>query len=206
MKTYPLLGATLIGFLTVSQFVFAKPDLSSWKASYQYEANGEYEAAAAVLTDQLALPSAKELTLLRTGWLHYQQGNYNDAIAAYQQALKLNADSIDTLLGLTLPLMAQLRYKDVAYYSEQVLVKDPWNFIAHSRLLWCRLQLKQWPEMQQQAYALAKHYPSQIEGWLYLARAEAWLGDSKAAYVHYQHVLRLSPDNVEALHYLNQAH
>jgi len=176
-----------------------------WTKSYALEAKGEYKEAAALIEPLLnGGGDSAEFALLRYGWLNYLLRNHNDAVRSYEKALRLNPDSIDARLGLTLPLLAQQRWKEVARYAKQVLQISPWDFTAHTRLLVSEEGRRKWTVMKKHASDLAAHYPSSATPWVYLARAEAWLGDHEAAKRAYVRVLRRIPAHLEANAYLNK--
>ncbi len=177
----------------------------TWAKSYALEAKGEYKEAAAVIEPFLnGGGDTAEFALLRYGWLNYLLRNHNDAIRSYEKALRLNPNSIDARLGLTLPLLVQQRWKEAARYAKQVLQRSPWNFTAHLRLLVSEEGRRKWSVMKKHASELAARYPSSATPWVYLARAEAWLGDHEAAKRAYVRVLRRIPAHLEANAYLNK--
>ncbi len=179
-------------------------NVSAWSDSYALEANGKYEKAAAAMLPLMERGDEKELATLRYGWLNYLQGNFNDAIAAYRKALKLNPRSFDARLGIALPLMAQLRWKEAMNYLEQVLGQSPHNYLAHVRLMACEEGLRKWETLARHSQTLASYYPSEATPLVYLARAYAWQGKQDLAERTYRRVLVRLPEHIEAKRYLNQ--
>ena len=176
-----------------------------FKKSYAAEAEGNYQQAAGVIEPILNRKSSvNEFVWLRYAWLHYQQRNYNDAIRAYNKAMKLNASSVEARLGITLPLLAQQRWKEAAIYSKQVVKKSPLHYIAHMRLMLSEEGQKNWKDLKNHAKVVVSYYPSEYLPYVYLARAQAWLGESENARESYQQVLVRYPDNLEALGYLGK--
>jgi len=191
-----------VALSTSSYAAHAAEKSSPWQTSYALEASGQYEQAAAVLVPFLDHSASSEFALLRYGWLNYIQGHYNDAIRAYDRALSRNTRSIDARLGVTLPLLAQQRWREAAKFSKQVIGVSPWNYTAHERLLACEEGLKQWESMAKHARDLSSHYPSSATPYVYLARAELWLGNTDKAHAAYKQVLERMPTHIEALRYL----
>lgn len=171
---------------------------SSWQRSYKFEAEGRYEHALAEIVP-LQNQNGGELAWLRSGWLLYLQGNHNDAIRAYNQAMRLNTDSVDARLGLTLPLMAQQRWNDAAYYARHVIASDPGNYAAQLRLLVCLEALGQWEELKTSAQSAGQHFPSEYLPWLYRARAHKQLRETNEARQAYAQLLMRKPEDAEAL-------
>jgi tetratricopeptide (TPR) repeat protein len=170
-----------------------------WQRSYKFETEGRYDHALAEITPLQSQAGSSELAWLRSGWLHYLQGNHNDAIRAYNQAMRLNTDSVDARLGLTLPLMAQQRWNDAAYYARHVIASDPGNYAAQLRLLVCLEALGQWDELKTSAQTASQHFPAEYLPWLYRARAHKQLRETSDMRQAYAQLLMRKPDDAEAL-------
>ncbi len=183
-----------------SSAVFAVP--SVWEQSQQFEAKGEYATAAALLEPVLQSGESKEFSYLRYGWLNYLQGRYDAAIAAYGKALQFNPQSIDAQLGMSLPLLAQLRWQEAAQHLKQVIAVSPWDYTAHVRLMIAEEGLQKWDVLAHHAAELNRRYPSDATILVYLARAHAWLGHKDKAKQSYQQVLIRIPNHIEASRYL----
>lgn len=179
--------------------IIALEETDTWSQSHQLEAKGKYKEAAALIEPFLSAGgNTAEYALLRYGWLNYLLRNHNDSVRSYEKALSLNPDSIDARLGLTLPLLAQERWKESARYAKQILQRAPWHFTAHIRLLVSEEGQRKWSVMKNHASVLAAHYPASAIPWVYLARAEAWQGDYEAAKRAYLRVQRRVPGHIEA--------
>ncbi|HHO58917.1 MAG TPA: tetratricopeptide repeat protein [Thiotrichales bacterium] len=194
LKNY--LTATLFFLLSFS----AQADESVWQKSYALQAKGDYAGAANVL--KAASTAGDEFSVLRLAYLSYLQGNYGDAIDRYQQAIDMNPESIDARLGITLPLMAQKRWKQVKHYCMQVLRQSHWHYTAHVRLMIAEEGLRNWADLASHASQLARVYPSDATALVYLARAHAWQGDTAAALTAYKQVLKRIPAHIEAGRYI----
>lgn len=62
--------------------------------------------------------------------------------------------------------------------------------------------LKQWSPLEKHASNVVAHYPSDVDAWVFLARAQRKLGNEKNAAQAYRKVVELVPDNFEAIQYL----
>jgi len=182
----------------------AKDSNSDWMNSYSLEASGDYEKAAALLLPYMHEGERSEFATLRYAWLNYLQGNFNDAARYYKKAMAQNPRSIDAKLGLTLPLMAQQRWREAARYAHQILNTAPFNYAAHIRLMACQEGLRQWPDLEKHAANLSASYPTDSSSLVYLARAYAWQGKTLLAKSIYQKVLMRIPAHIEALQYVKQ--
>ena len=202
MKIFPRTLHAALALLISCGAVFAQGGSALWQESFTLEAAGKYPQAASVLDPLLRESPNHEFALMRRAWLNYLQGKYNDALRDYNQVLALNPRSLEARLGLTLPLMAQQRWKEAAAETRKVIAVSPWDYTAHSRLLVCEEGEKSWAELSRHATDHAARYPSDATSLVYLARAEAWLGNKAKARSAYQQVLERYPAHVEAGTYL----
>ena len=115
---------------------FAHASVSElWSESYRYEAMGEYATAAQSIEPLIRHNPRHEFAVIRHGWLNYLQGKHNESIDAYKRAIDINPNSLDSLLGMTLPLLAQKRWREAANYATQVLATASWKYFAQIRLM-----------------------------------------------------------------------
>ncbi len=177
-------------------------DDSVWKRSHDMEAKGDYEGAAAIIKPWAA--SDDEYAILRYAYLKYMQGEYNESIEYYEKAIELNPKSLSAKLGITLPQIAQGRWRQVKIYTRQVLVRSDWNYTAHLRLMMAEEGTKKWHTLDKHAGKLVEIYPGDSAAYVYLARANAWQGDEPVAKAAYKEVLHRSPDHLEADTYLKE--
>lgn len=172
-----------------------------WAESYKSEAMGEYAIAAEAI-EPIIENQNNEFAVLRHGWLNYLQGKYNESIQDYKKALSINKKSLDAMLGVTLPLLAQKRWREAANYSTRVISIAPWNYYAHVRLMICEEGQNQWKTLELHAESVTQRYPTDATILVYLARAKARLGKTGEARRAYQKVLERIPSHLEATQYL----
>ncbi len=189
----------LIIFTLLGSSAHAGP--SVWADSHALQQKGEFGRAAEVLQQDPAT-RRDEYAQLRIAYLNYLGGHHNEAIHFYEQALKRNPDSIDARLGITLPLMVQQRWRQVKAQMKQLLRFAPWHYSAHIKLMIAEEALADWPALARHARSLTKAYPSDASSWVYLARANLWLGKKEQAKKAYREVLKRIPGHVEAAGYL----
>jgi tetratricopeptide (TPR) repeat protein len=173
-----------------------------WAESYRLETLTRYDEAAQVLSSVAKKESKNEFVFLRLGWLNYLRGDHNDAIDYYKTALNINNKSLDARLGLTLPLLAQQRWKEAAKYAQEALEVAPWNYYAHIRLMVAEEGMRQWQTLAKHASEVYLRYPSDATVLVYQARANRWLNNTNQAKSAYQKVLERVPGHIEALQYL----
>lgn len=175
---------------------------NAWLESYTLEAAGKYAQANAFMDSVLREAPTHEFALMRHAWLNYLQGRYNDALRDYGQVLSINPKSLDARLGLTLPLMAQQRWREAAIEARKVTAVSAWDYTANVRLMVCEEGERKWDVLAQHAGEMASRYPTDATVQVYLARAEAWLGNVRNAKLAYARVLERMPAHAEALAYL----
>lgn len=185
-----------------SIFAAATAQKSVWSKSYAYEVSKKYAEAANILVPVLKSEPDNQFLLIRLGWLYYLQTKYNESFSYYKKALELNSDSIDARLGLTLPLMAQQRWKETSIYAKEVIAMSAWDFTANTRLMTCESALQQWATLEHHALEMAKRYPADPSVIIFLARAQAMQAKKQQAIANYTLALERSPDNQEAINYL----
>ena len=97
-----------LGWAVLLLSIGAAPALAGqgpWENSYTLQAHGKYLAALQALD---AVPNngpEAAFKTLRVGWLQYLMGHYDASLAAYRKAAKADPQSLDALLGQTLPLL-----------------------------------------------------------------------------------------------------
>ena len=183
-------------------YASAQESSGPWQESYLLEAAGNYSQAAFPMEKILRESPNNEYALLRSAWLNYLQGRYNEALRGYNLVLALNPKALDARLGLTLPLLAQQRWREAALESRKVLAVSAWDYTGNVRLMVSEEGERNWEELSRHASEMALRYPSEATPLVYLARAEAWLGNTKKAKSAYAQVLERIPTHPEAMAYL----
>lgn len=202
MKRYIMLAALFSAFYLSASFAQAQEAL--WQNSYQLEKAGKYtEAIAAIAPIAVNSPDA-ELKVMRRGWLYYLLGSYNESIREYRLAIERNNKSIDARLGLTLPFIAQQRWREVEINARAALELAPNNYIALIRLAIAEEGQHDWNGMKKTSNTLVINYPSDANAFVYLARAEAGSGKRDEAIAAYIAVLSRYPGHLEATAYLKK--
>ena len=177
---------------------------AAWQSSYQFETAGKYNEAIAALDPVPANWAEAELKTLRRGWLYYLQGSYSDAIREYRLAIERNSRSIDARLGVTLPLLAQKRWREAEQSARAVLDLSPNNYTGLLRLVVALEGQRDWAPMAKAAATITSSYPSDATGFVYLARAYAWQEKRAEAVAAYQAVTVRYPGHAEAKAYIEK--
>lgn len=177
---------------------------SVWQNSYQLESAGKYTEALNAIDGVAANGADAELKLLRRGWLYYLPGRFDESIREYRLAVERNPKSIDARLGLTLPLLAAKRWREAEQAARTVLELVPNSYAGQVRLATAQEGQQDWNGMLKTANALVTSFPSDATAFVYLARANAWLGKRSEAVAAYQAVLARYPGHLEAKAYIEK--
>jgi tetratricopeptide (TPR) repeat protein len=196
MKLYVLMLATVL----VATSGVSRAD--TWSQSHELEAAGRFADAAKLFDPLLREEPDNEFARLRRAWLHYLAGEYNASQGDYKRALQANPRSLDAQIGLTLPLLAQQRWREAAIIARQALKVAPWNYYAHLRLLAAEEGERQWQTLREHSDQLHQRYPGDATILVYRARAHYWLGNMKEARHDYLQVLQRVPGHIEAGRFL----
>lgn len=176
----------------------SSPTAQAWKASYTAEAAAQFQAAVNAL-EQLPGPVREGyFASFRRGWLMYRANQFAESVAAYKLAAQLEPASIEARVALLLPLMSLNRWNDVIALGEDVLKRDPENYLALQRLAFAKYSSQHFPEAEVLYRRLIEHYPSDIEtraalGWVVLR-----MGKTKEAAALFTQVLEFSADHASA--------
>ncbi|NOQ36289.1 MAG: tetratricopeptide repeat protein [Methylococcaceae bacterium] len=179
----------------------AKAQEADWQRSYQLESYGKYSEAIAAIDVIEPKSHDGELKAIRRGWLFYLLTSYNESIREYRLAIERNNNSVDAHLGLLLPLLAQQRWREAELGANNALKLAPNNYLALLRLAIAQEGQRNWEGMHKTATQLVSAYPTDTSAYVYLARANLWLNNKKAATIAYKAVLSRYPDHLEAKTY-----
>ncbi len=169
--------------------------LKSYQKSYFYERIGDYKDAIRVLMPVYQSYPLGYTVNLRLGWLYYLWGKYENSIFHYRRAVSVLPTSAEAKLGLSLPLMAQERWKDVEVLMYQIIATDYYNYYANLRL--CTALDKQGKYYLEMVIAkkMLTLYPTSVPFLVALGRAYYNLKDYKSALETFKNALVLDPEN-----------
>jgi len=182
------------GELTPTQTPAAKV----WQASYASEASGNLPDALSALTKLPSPQRESYLASYRRGWLLYRLGRYAESAAAYQVAIGLQPAGVEARVAALAPLMALTKWQDVMLVAQELLKRDPENYMGLSRLAFAKYSLERYAEAEVVYRELVKLYPADVEmlsalGWVVLRMHK----NTDAADL-FARVLEVSPAHVGA--------
>ena len=177
---------------------------SAWQNSYALETAGKYAEALQSLETVPLNGADAELRGLRTGWLYYRLGKWDESIFAYKKAIERNPRSMDARLGEVLSLLSARRWREAENGATEALKLQPNNYIALLRLAVAQEGQSDWNGLLRTSQTMTQYYPTEYLAYLYLARANAWLGKRTDAVAAYSAVLSRYPGYLEAKAYLEK--
>lgn len=171
---------------------------SLYRESYVLEAKGDYAGASAKVRDARQASGNSYFAVVRLAWLQYLAGDYAASASAYGEAVAIDPKAIEPKIGLTLPLLAAKRWKDLDRACRDVLIADPQNASARSRLAQALYWTSNYADSSAAYQKLTAEYPSNLDYKTGLAWALLKQGRTGDARQIFQAVLIVSPDNASA--------
>ena len=170
--------------------------------SYFYESKGDYKKAIESLMPIYKTYPKGYTVNLRLGWLYYLLKNYANSEFHYNIALKIIPSSVEAMLGLSLPLMAQGRWKAVEKLMYRVLKVDYYNYYGNLRLCLALIKQKKYSIAEKVARKMLAIYPTDVKFLNYLAETLYYKGKITYAKSIFEDTLILLPSNTIAKEYL----
>ena len=194
-------------FIFLTQTLFAlsyKQIKEAYHKSFFYEKIGDYKDAVRVLMPVYkAYPNGYAVNL-RLGWLYYLMGKYDNSEYHYRKADKVISTSVESKLGLSLPLMAQERWSDAEQVLYKVIAIDYYNYYGNLRLAKVLGKEKKYKQQVAVALKMLNIYPTSVPFLVVLGEGYYHLGDLKKAEEIFKNVLILDPENLTAKGYLKK--
>ena len=190
-----------LALLCAPHLAGAAPDervAALYRASYLLEAKGDAAGALAKMGEIRALAGATYFVVVRSAWLQYLKGDFGGAVTSYREAIRWEPKAVEPKLGLTLPLLAQKRWRDLERACRDVLVLDAYNPTARARLAHALYTLGNYPDSAAAYRKLVADYPSVLDHQTGLAWALLRMGRRAEAHRLFHAVLVVSPDNANA--------
>ena len=161
----------------------------AYQQSYAAEAAGKLDEAISALGRLPAPQRESYLAHYRRGWLLYCLGRFAEAVSAYGKASALEPGSVEARVAVLLPLLAQKRWDDTAAAAQEVLRRNPENYLATLRLAFAKFSSKHFAEAEVSYRKLRVLYPADLEVRTGLAWTALRLGQQKDALTMFSEVL-----------------
>ncbi len=172
--------------------------MDAFSSSIKYEGKKNYVNAIKEIQKIYSEFNEDYLVNIRLGWLYYLNGNQDESIKYYSKASRLSDNSIEALLGLTLPYAAKKDWDKVKNIYEEILSKDPNNYTANLRLGQIYLNKQDYLNAKKMFSKVYDNYPGDYTVSLYLGWTYYYLGSYSKAQELFTDTLILYPGNESA--------
>ena len=171
--------------------------------SIRHEKNGSLDKAIESLKSIYSSNKNNYLLNIRLGWLYYQKKEYSKSMEYYSEAIKINPKSIETKLGLTLPLSAKNEWDKVKEQYLDILEIDNMDYTANLRLGQIYLQNSDYNNAKKHLEIAYNSFPSYYEPNLSLGWTYYYLGNKDKAKMLLTQALMLNEGDALAKEGLN---
>lgn len=195
-----LLPVLFVVLASIAAPAGAETDVAEqFETSFAHEARGDYAAALGSVRSVLKTEPGNYTATLRAGWMHYLRAEHEEAAVWYRKAAALAPSSIEPKLGLMLPLMAALRWKEAEAVANEVLKASPQNFLANSRLAFILFSQGKYTAAKAEYQKMTELYPGDLDMQLGMGWTLQRMGDKKGAGEWFTKILRVRRTHAGAL-------
>ncbi len=195
-----LAAITILSIFVIELFSQKEDDkVKAFNESITLATEGNYDKAISALTKIYESNKEDFLINMRLGYLNYYKGSYSESKQYYQKAVSLKKNSIDAMLGLTLPLAALKEWEEVNKLYLSILKLDENNYTANLRLGQNYLITGNYTQAKKHLEKVYGLYPSEYEANLSLGWTYYYLGNTTKAKELFVNTLMLSPNDSLAI-------
>lgn len=191
-----LAAALWLGVIPTSAAWAGDPD--AFQTSYDKERIGDVRGALDALQAVSPKTQRTYVYLLRSAWLLHLAGEHTRSVEAYQKAIAAAPQAVEPRLGLTLPLLSLRRWEDALKASDDVLGKDPRNYLARSRRAFSLYNLGRFDKAEAAYADVLRDYPADVEMRVGLAWSLLKQGKTEQARAEVEAVLEVAPRHPSA--------
>lgn len=167
----------------------------NYSDSVNCEKNGDYDGAIKYMLAIRTSPTNTYYVNVRLGWLYYSAAKYADARVAYQNAIRLNATSLEAKIGYVNVLLALGRWDEAEFQCKQVIKTDTNNYYANLKLCYSLRMQKKGASAEKLANEMLALYPSDVSFQVELGFSYLLQNNNTAAKRVFGDVLMFNPDN-----------
>lgn len=185
-------------FLFFAAQVFSQKSItkiSAFNESLEKAKDKDYKSAITSLLNVYENNKNDYLINLRLGWLYYYIGDYTTSKTYYQKAVEIKKNSIEPLLGSTLPLSYLNEWDSIKDVYKRILKIDSNNYTANLRLGQIYLNAADYKTAKGYLEKAYNQSPSEYEPNLSLGWTYIYLGNNTQAKELFTQALMLSPND-----------
>jgi tetratricopeptide (TPR) repeat protein len=173
--------------------------VGAFTTSIKKETAGDLKGAIESLLNLPDGGNTDYLTTLRLGWLYYNSRDFEKSAKYYKEAIRLSDNSIEALLGVTLPYAAQGKWDLVQDTYKTILGSDKLNYTANLRLGQIYLNLGNYLMAKKHFDLLFESYPGDYETNLFLGWTYYGLGSKGKAREAFVNAMSVYPADTSAV-------
>jgi tetratricopeptide (TPR) repeat protein len=187
----------------VSGFAVAQPNsetkMTTFTKSVQEETLGNYQRAIQTMQEISKEYADDYLVNLRLGWLYYNAKDYEKSTRYYRESIRISNNSIEALLGITLPYAADKKWDKVEGVYRDILERDKQNYTANLHLGQIYFNAGNHVAAKTFFERVYELFPGDYESNLYLGWTYYNLGSASKAHRLFVNALILTPGSTSAL-------
>jgi tetratricopeptide (TPR) repeat protein len=172
--------------------------LRAFTASVKEETAKNYPRAIQSMLDIIDSHRSDYLVNLRLGWLYYLSRDYDNSVKYYQEAIRISDNSIDALLGITLPYAEMKKWDMVQDAYKSVLAKDKAHYTANLRMGQIYFNVANYVVAKKYFETAYENYPSDYEVNLYMGWTYYYLGSRSKAQQFFVNAMILNSNETSA--------
>lgn len=185
----------IVASLIVAVFGYGFGKYFFWE---RYRTDPFYERQYEAVMARVAADPQNPDNLVSLGWIFFQQGEYNKAVAEFDKATTIDKEHFAANFNLGIAYMQVDKFDLATRAFRNIILFAPRDYATRLNLGICYLELQK-PEDALEQFQIAYNLrPGTAESLNYLAKTHEILGDTQQALTHYQAVLNFDPKNADA--------
>ncbi len=200
MKIIKIITALILFFSVSFTHPPQKNDdkIRAFTASVQEETSKNYPKAIQGMLDILDSYKTDYLVNLRLGWLYYLSKEYETSVKYYQEAIRLSDNSIESLLGITMPYAELKKWDTVQEMYKNIIAKDKYHYTANLRMGQIYFNVANYVMAKKYFETVYENYPGDYETNLYMGWNYYYLGSRTKAQFYFINAIVLNSSDTSA--------
>jgi tetratricopeptide (TPR) repeat protein len=185
----------LVAMLVVGTMGYGFGKYFFWE---RYRTDPFYERQYETVMQRVQADPQNPDNLVALGWIFFQQGDYNKAVAEFDKAMTIDREHFAANFNLGIAYMQVEKFDQAVRAFRNIIEFAPRDYATRLNLGICYMEIER-PEDALQQFQIAYNLrPGTAETLNHLAKANETLGNTQEALTHYQAVLNFDPKNADA--------
>ncbi|MEI7906117.1 MAG: tetratricopeptide repeat protein [Bacteroidota bacterium] len=172
--------------------------MRAFTVSIQDETSKNYAKAIQGMMDIKEAYKNDYLVHLRLGWLYYLAKEYETSVKYYQEAVRLSDNSIESMLGITMPYAELKKWDNVQEMYKNIIAKDKYHYTANLRLGQMYYNVGNYVIAKKYFETVYENYPGDYEINLYMGWTFYYLGSRTKAQYYFVNAIVLNASDTSA--------